>query len=159
MPTILNPYLSFKDNAREAMNFYQSVLGGDLTVSTFDDFHAAQDPSEGPLVMHSQLTTPSGLTLMASDTPSRMEYTPGTNFSISLSGDDEGELRGYWDKLSDDATVTMPLEKAMWGDTFGMLVDKFGIAWLINIAGQQAEGQSGEGQSAQGAQTEGAAQS
>ena len=140
MPTTLNPYISFKDNAREAMNFYQSVLGGDLTVSTFDDFHAAQDASEGPLVMHSQLSTPNGLTLMASDTPSRMEYSPGTNFSISLSGEDETELRGYWDKLTDGATVTMPLEKAMWGDTFGMLVDKFGVAWLVNISGQPAEG-------------------
>lgn len=143
MPTILNPYLSFKDNARDAMNFYQSVLGGDLTVSTFDDFHAAQDESEGPLVMHSMLTTPTGITLMASDTPERMEYRPGTNFSISLSGDDEEELRGYWDKLTDGATITMPLEKAMWGDTFGMLVDKFGISWLVNVAGQPQD-QSGE---------------
>jgi PhnB protein len=160
MPTILNPYLSFKDNAREAMNFYQSVLGGDLTVSTFDDFHAAQDPSEGPLVMHSQLNGPNGLVLMASDTPSRMEYQPGTNFSISISGDDEDEIRGYWDKLADGASITMPLEKAMWGDTFGMLVDKFGIAWLVNIAGQPSE-EGGEGQGAQseGEQTEGAAQS
>ncbi|WP_422934699.1 VOC family protein [Sinomonas sp. P47F7] len=140
MPTILNPYISFKDNAREAMTFYQTVLGGKLDVSTFDDFHAAQDPSEGPLVMHSQLNTPNGLTLMASDTPSRMDYTPGTNFSISLSGEDEAELRGYWDRLTDGATVTMPLEKAMWGDTFGMLVDKFGVAWLVNINGGAAEG-------------------
>ncbi|MDQ4504509.1 VOC family protein [Sinomonas sp. ASV322] len=140
MPTILNPYISFKDNAREAMEFYQSVLGGELTVSTFDDLQAAQDPAEGSLVMHSQLNSPSGLTLMGSDTPSRMEYQPGTNFSISLSGDDEAELRGYWDKLTDGATVTMPLEKAIWGDTFGMLVDKFGVAWLVNITGQPAEG-------------------
>ncbi|WP_138445230.1 VOC family protein [Sinomonas susongensis] len=147
MPTILNPYLSFKDNARDAMNFYQSVLGGDLTISTFEDLHAAQDESEGQLVMHSMLTTPSGITLMASDTPERMEYQPGTNFSISLSGDDEEELRGYWDKLTDGATITMPLEKAVWGDTFGMLVDKFGIPWLVNVAGQP-EDQSGEGSAA-----------
>lgn len=147
MPAILNPYISFKDNARDAMTFYQSVLGGELNISTFDDLHAAMDPSEGPLVMHSQLTTPSGFTLMGSDTPSRMEYNPGSNFSVSLSGgaETEEELRGYWDKLSAGATITMPLEKAVWGDTFGMLTDKFGIAWLVNIAGEGTPGGSQEG--------------
>lgn len=143
MPATLNPYLSFKDNAREAMTFYQSVLGGDLDISTFDDLHAAQDPSEGSLVMHSQLTTPSGFTLMGSDTPSSMEFDRGNNsFSISLSGgqDAEEELRGYWNGLLDGASVSMPLEKAIWGDTFGMLTDKFGIAWLVNIAGEPAPG-------------------
>jgi PhnB protein len=141
VPATLNPYISFKDNARDAMTFYQSVLGGDLNISTFDDLHAAQDPSEGTLVMHSQLTTPGGFTLMASDTPARMEYTPGNNFSISLSGgpETEAELRGYWDKLVDGATVSMPLEKAIWGDTFGMLTDRFGVAWLVNIAGDAAQ--------------------
>ncbi|MDQ0261867.1 VOC family protein [Sinomonas atrocyanea] len=143
MPATLNPYLSFKDNARDAMTFYQSVLGGELSISTFDDLHAATDPSEGPLVMHSQLTTPSGFTLMASDTPSRMEYHPGNNFSVSLSGgpETEDELRGYWDRLTEGATVAMPLEKAVWGDTFGMLTDRFGIAWLVNIAGQAGQGE------------------
>ncbi|BCT78242.1 VOC family protein [Sinomonas cyclohexanicum] len=143
MPATLNPYISFKDNAREAMTFYQSVLGGDLTISTFDDLHAAQDPSEGSLVMHSQLTTPSGFTLMGSDTPSRMEFDRGNNsFSISLSGgpETEDELRRYWDKLAEGAAVTMPLEKAIWGDTFGMLTDRFGIAWLVNIAGESTPG-------------------
>ena len=137
MTATLNPYISFKDTTRDAMTFYQSVLGGDLTISTFADLHAAQDPSEADLVMHSLLRTPSGFTLMASDTPARMEYAPGNNFSISLSGDSESEdeLRGYWDRLSDGATVSMPLEKAIWGDTFGMLRDRFGIAWLVNIAG------------------------
>ena len=66
-----------------------------------------------------------------------MDYTPGNNHSISLSGEDEAELRGYWDKLSAGGNVTMPLERAPWGDTFGMCVDKFGISWLVNIAGAQ----------------------
>lgn len=140
MPSTLNPYISFKDNTRDAMAFYQSVLGGELTVSTFADLHAAMDPSEADLVMHSVLTTPGGFTLMASDTPARMEYTPGTNFSLSLSGDaeSEDELRRYWDGLSEGATITMPLQKAVWGDTFGMLTDRFGIGWLVNIAGDDA---------------------
>ena len=87
--------------------------------------------------MHSQLETPAGYTLMAADTPKAMEYTPGTNHSVSISGEnaDEAELRGYFEKLSDGGNVTMPLEAAPWGDTFGMVVDKFGVSWLVNIAG------------------------
>jgi PhnB protein len=86
--------------------------------------------------MHSMLETPNGLTLMGADTPNGMAYNPGDNISVSLSGDDEAELRGYWDKLTEGATIAEPLEKAPWGDTFGMFTDKFGINWLVNIAGQ-----------------------
>ncbi len=138
MSTRLNPYLSFRDTARTAMEFYRSVFGGELTTSTFGEFHASDDPAEQDKIMHAQLETDGGLTLMASDTPNSMEYRPGTNFSVSLSGDDEAELRGYWDKLSADGTVTMPLEPAPWGDTFGMCTDKFGVQWLVNIAGKPA---------------------
>ena len=135
----LNPYLSFRDNTREVMEFYQWVFGGELTISTFAEFQASDDPAEQDKIMHSMLTTDGGLVLMASDTPNRMDYTPGNNFSISLGGDqgDEGELRGYWDKLSAGGTVTMPLGLAPWGDTFGMCTDKFGVSWMVNIAQPQ----------------------
>jgi len=138
MSTRLNPYLSFRDAASEAMVFYQSVFGGELTRSTFADFGASEDPAEQDKIMHSMLATDNGLVLMASDTPNSMEYTPGTNYSVSLSGEDDAELRGYWEKLSADSTITMPLDRAPWGDTFGMCVDKFGVSWLVNIAGPQA---------------------
>lgn len=138
MSVQLNPYLNFRDNARDAMDFYHSVFGGELTRSTFAEFHASDDPSEQDKIMHSALVAENGLTLMAADTPNSMEYKPGTNFNISLSGDDEATLRGYWDKLSDGGTVTMPLNAAPWGDTFGMCVDKFGVSWLVNISGAQA---------------------
>ncbi len=138
MQSQLNPYINFKDNTREAMQFYQSVFGGKLNIGTFKDFHASQDPSDDDLIMHSQLEGDNGILLMASDTPNRMEYRPGTNMSISLSGDNEAELTEYYNKLSDGGTVTMPLQKAMWGDSFGMFVDKFGVQWLVNISGQRA---------------------
>jgi PhnB protein len=133
----LNPYLSFKDNAREAMEFYKDVFGGELNVSTFGEYggsdEAGAPPDDG--VMHSQLVTPSGFTLMGADTPPGMEFIPGTNIAISLSGgpDEAEELRGYWAKLSMDGTVGVALEKQMWGDEFGMVVDKFGIGWMVNI--------------------------
>jgi PhnB protein len=140
MSTRLNPYISFRDQAREAMEFYKTVFGGELTLSTFADLHASEDPAEQDKIMHSVLETENGLTLMASDTPNTMDVTPGSNYSISLSGDDEAELRGYWDKLSGGGTVTMPLEKAPWGDSFGMCVDRFGVSWLVNIAGGTTAG-------------------
>ncbi len=136
MPSRLNPYLSFKDNAREAMTFYHSVFGGNLTLNTFKEFGSSQNPSEDNNIMHAMLEVENGITLMGSDTPSHMEYHPGSNGSISLSGDNEGELSGYWQKLSAGATIMQPMEKAPWGDTFGMLADKFGITWLVNIVGQ-----------------------
>jgi len=138
--TLLSPYLSFRDNAHDAMEFYQSVFGGELTSSTFGEFQASDDPAEKDKIMHSMLTTEGGMVLMASDTPNQMDYTPGNNFSISLSGEDEAELRGYWDKLSANGSVTMPLGPAPWGDTFGMCADKFGVNWLVNIAAAGAPG-------------------
>jgi PhnB protein len=135
MQSTLNPYLSFRDNARAAMEFYQTVFGGKLTMSTFKEFHASQDPSEDNKIMHSMLEAENGITFMASDTPSNMEYRPGTNMSMSLSGDNAAELTAYYEKLSAGGTIGMPLEKAPWGDTFGMLTDKFGVSWLVNISG------------------------
>ena len=138
MQSKLNPYLSFKDNTREAMEFYRTVFGGKLDLSTFKDLHASQDPSEDNMIMHSVLEADNGITFMASDTPNRMEYRAGTNMSMSLSGDNEAELKAYFEKLSVGGMVIMPLEKAIWGDSFGMFTDKFGVQWLVNITGQKA---------------------
>jgi PhnB protein len=135
MQSQLNPYLSFRDAARPAMEFYQGIFGGTLESSTFKEYPGVSgDPGEDEKIMHSVLKTENGMTLMASDTPNRMEYTPGNDFSLSLSGDDEAELRSYFEKLAADGTVTMPLEKAPWGDTFGMVKDRFGVSWLVNIS-------------------------
>lgn len=135
MTATLNPYLGFRDNAREAMEFYRSVFGGELAIHTFAEFHASEEVDEQDLVMHGQLESPSGFTLMASDTPKSMSYDPGTAITISLSGkpEDDAELRGYWEKLSQGATITMPLDKAPWGDVFGMLTDRFGVNWMMSI--------------------------
>ncbi|NES27569.1 VOC family protein [Micromonospora terminaliae] len=137
MASRLNPYLSFRDDARQAMEFYQKVFGGTLTLSTFGEF-GNPDPAVADNVMHAQLETDRGFTLMASDTPPEMDYQPGARISISLSGDDADELRGYWRQLAEGGTVAVPLEKQMWGDEFGMCADRFGINWMVNIAGAQA---------------------
>ena len=134
MAATLNPYLAFGSNARQAMEFYRDVFGGDLRINTFGEFGQA-DSAEADKIMHAQLETDKGFTLMASDTPPGMDFGgTGGNITISLSGDDDADLRGYWDQLSDSGQVTMPLEKQMWGDEFGMCVDRFGVAWMVNVS-------------------------
>jgi PhnB protein len=136
MSVLLNPYISFGDNARAALDFYQSVFGGELNVMTFGDMPGVPtDPDEAAKVMHGQLNGDNGVVLMAADTPNSMEHAP-FNGSISLSGDDEATLTGYFDKLSAGGEIGEPLTKAPWGDTFGMCKDRFGIQWMVNIAGQ-----------------------
>ena len=131
----LNPYLHFKDDAREAMEFYKSTFGGELTLMTFGDMHMGE-AADANKVMHSTLTA-GDLVIMASDAPEHWETQPGNSVGMSLSGDNEDELRGYWSKLAEGANVMQPLEKAPWGDTFGMLVDKFGIEWMVNVNAQR----------------------
>ena len=137
MASRLNPYVSFAGNARDAMEFYKRVLGGTLVLNTFGEYGEPDTPGADK-IMHGLLETDSGFTLMGADTPPGQEHNPGNNISISLSGDDADQLHGYWEQLSDGGTVSVPLEKQMWGDEFGMCEDQFGIAWMVNIGQPQA---------------------
>lgn len=134
MASRLNPYITFAGDARQALEFYKDVFGGTLNLNTYAEF-GQKDTPLADKIMHGMLETPGDFTLMAADTPTD-DHRPGNNMSVSLSGDDEAELRGYWEKLSEGASVTVPLEKQMWGDVFGMCTDRFGITWMVNIAGQ-----------------------
>lgn len=137
MASRLNPYISFAGNARQAMEFYKRVFGGTLTFNTYGEFGAQESP-DADKIMHGMLETDGGFTLMGADTPPGTEHNPGNNITISLSGEDGDELRGYWTKLSDGGTVSVPLEQQMWGDEFGQCVDQFGIEWMVNIGQPQA---------------------
>jgi PhnB protein len=136
MASTLNPYINFDGTARQALELYRSVFGGELHVNTFGEYGMGEGP-DAEKVMHGQLEAPGGLTIMAADTPQGMERTVGTNMSVSLSGSDGDELRRWWQGLSEGGTVTMPLEKQMWGDEFGMCTDRFGVPWMVNIVAQQ----------------------
>ena len=135
MAVALNPYLHFNEGkAKEAMEFYQSIFGGELKVSTYGEFPNPSVTDETKdQVMHSVLETET-LQLMASDSGPMGDGTVGDNVSLSLSGDDEETLRGYFDGLSAGGKVTVPLDKQAWGDTFGMVTDKYGLNWMVNIA-------------------------
>ena len=134
MASRLNPYIAFDGKAREALEFYRDALGGTLAVNTFGEYGDASAPG-ADRVMHGLLETDAGFTLMAADTPPGEQHVAGNNMSVSLSGDDGEQLRGYWSRLSEGATVTVPLDKQMWGDVFGMCTDRFGVTWMVNIAG------------------------
>ena len=135
MGSQLNPYISYNGNARQAMEFYQEVFGGALEMGTVSDFGSPDSPKADKL-MHARLDTPDGYTLMAGDVPEGVPYHPGNDVAVSLGGDD-GELRGYFEKLTAGGTVTMPLAKQAWGDEAGALVDQFGLTWMLNITRRQ----------------------
>ncbi|MFD5818236.1 VOC family protein [Streptomyces sp. NPDC059618] len=135
MGSRLNPYISFAGDARQALTFYQEVFGGELAIHEFGSFGSEAPPGFADKVMHGALEAPNGFALMGADVPPGMERREGNNFAVSLSGEDAGELSGYWAKLSAGGEVSVPLEKQMWGDTFGMCTDRFGVQWMVNIAG------------------------
>jgi PhnB protein len=136
MSLSLNAYVSFRDTAREAMDFYQSVLGGELTRMTFGEMGMTDSAD---LVMHSQLNTPDGFVLMGADTPPGMggEFTPGNTMNLCLNGDDFDKLSGWFAALSEGGTLVTPLEKQMWGDHYGHVIDRFGVGWMVNIVAAQ----------------------
>jgi PhnB protein len=134
MASQLNPYLTFDGNARQAMEFYRSVLGGELKISTFGEF-GNPDPAVADLVMHADLRSDRGYHLMASDTAPGMTLNPGNNVTVSLSGDPGEGLEEIWNRLADGGEVQVPFEKQMWGDTFGQCRDRFGIQWMIDVLG------------------------
>ncbi len=126
-----NPYLTFDGTCAEAMDFYAAALGGTVRSMTFRESGLDVDG-----VMHAALETPTGFHLFASDTVAGMgaPLVVGNNVQVSLSGDEPDALRGYWAALSEGGTVVMPLERQMWGDDYGLLADKFGILWHVNIS-------------------------
>lgn len=135
---ILNPYLNFDGNTREAIEFYRDVFGGELALMTFGDSGMTEhdgDPIPADGVMHAQLTTPDGFTLMASDNVPGMSEGQTPNGHLSLSGDESDRLHGWFDRLAEGGRVDVPLEKAPWGDEFGQVQDRFGVNWLVNISG------------------------
>ncbi|GAA3235029.1 VOC family protein [Actinocorallia longicatena] len=133
MASRLNPYISFPDGtARAALEFYEKVLGGELTLHTFGEYGTEGDGAAG--IMHGALVTAEGYTIMGADIPPGMPVTVGNNVAVSLSGDDAELLRAYYAGLSEGGTVTVPLAVQMWGDEFGAFTDRFGISWMVNIA-------------------------
>ncbi|MEY2859360.1 MAG: hypothetical protein RLZZ74_3673 [Cyanobacteriota bacterium] len=128
-------HLNFRGDARGALEFYQSVFGGDITIITYKDAQNVQHPSEANQVMWGQVAAQNGFRVMAYDVPSRMPWDKGKNaFFVSVRGDSDKEIAALWEKLSDGATVAQPLAPSGWTPLYGMLIDRFGITWVIDVA-------------------------
>ncbi|CAN5178278.1 VOC family protein [soil metagenome] len=138
MKTVLVPYLNFNGTTREAMTFYQSILGGKLTFSTFGESGAPVSDSEKDNIMHADLSNDT-LSFMASDGNAHQQVIMGNNVHMSIVGTDEAKISEYFNKLGEGGKIDMPLEKQVWGDMFGMLTDKFGVHWMVNISSGQPQ--------------------
>jgi PhnB protein len=128
-------HLNFRGDARAALEFYQSVFGGDIIIITYKDAQNVQDPSEADQVMWGQVAAPNGFRMMAYDVPSRTSWDSGKNaFFVSVRGDSDKEIAALWETLSDGATVAQPLAPSGWAPLYGMLTDRFGITWVLDVA-------------------------
>lgn len=140
MNTTLVPYLNFDGQSAEAMQFYQSIFGGELNVQTFAEAGMAAEGELGGRAMHAELKS-EAMSIMASDTHPEhsLPLVAGNNVHLSLIGSDESTLRRYFDQLAGGGRIDMPLERQFWGDLFGMLTDKFGVHWMVNISSAEQE--------------------
>jgi len=127
-------HLNFRGRAREALEHYRSAFGGDLTTVTYAQAGAVADPAESDQVMWGQVASPDGFRVMAYDVPSHTAYEPGLNpVYVSVRGTDADERRGHWDRLAAGASVRVPLAEAAWSPLYGMLTDRFGVTWVLDL--------------------------
>lgn len=125
-------YANFAGNAREAMTYYQEVFGGKLTIAGFADFGLQDMPADG--TMHAELVT-DWFTIMASDAMPGAEATwGGTRVYLAFMSDEVERLTLWYDRLAADGRAGKPLERQVWGDLYGDVMDKFGLEWMFNIS-------------------------
>ena len=127
-------HLNFRGDARAALEFYQSVFGGQLTAISYADAQAVQQPDEAEQIMWGQVVSDDGFRIMAYDVPASRAYEPGVApVFVSVRGADADEITRYWEKLADGATVIAPLATAQWAPLYGMLQDRFGVTWVLDV--------------------------
>ncbi|MEX0965779.1 MAG: VOC family protein [Bacteroidia bacterium] len=129
----INPYLGFDGNTREAMNFYKTCCGGELTLQTIAETPLAAQCPAGMQndIIHSMLKN-GDLVLMATDMKSPAGFSSGTDMSIAISSDDEEEIRTLFAKLKEGGEVIDELKSSFWGTLFGVVKDKFGKVWMLD---------------------------
>ncbi len=137
--TTVNIYLTFNGNCEEAFTFYKSVLGGEFPyVGRFGEMPPGETPVDAASankIMHISLPISKETMLLGSDTGGEWaaSFKQGTNFSISLNADTVEEATRIYNGLSAGGQQTMPIAKTFWSEAFGMLVDKYGIAWMVSL--------------------------
>jgi PhnB protein len=131
-------HINLRGTARRALEFYHSVFGGDLALVTYNDVGNVQTPADAEHIIWGQVTSDNGFHVMAYDVPTGTPWSPGENaFFVSLRGETSEEIAGHWALLSNGATIVQPLQPSMWSPLYGMLKDRFGIVWILDVAPQQ----------------------
>ena len=134
MTIATTPHLNFRGTARAALEFYQTVFGGQLVAVTYADAHAVTDAAEADQVMWGQVASEHGFRVMAYDVPAHTPYEPGVNpVFVSVRGAGADEIAGYWSRLAQGAKVIAPLAPAAWSPLYGMLTDRFGVTWVMDV--------------------------
>ncbi|MFE4423013.1 VOC family protein [Streptomyces sp. NPDC056817] len=134
MSVTTTTHLNFRGQAREALAFYQSVFGGRSVAVTYKDAGAVQNESEADWVMWGEVAGGNGFHVMAYDVPSHLPWDQGKNpFFVSVRGDDADEISALWDKLAQGSTVVRSLDRAQWAALYGMLTDRFGVTWVLDV--------------------------
>ncbi|MFE3855654.1 VOC family protein [Streptomyces griseorubiginosus] len=135
MSVTTTTHLNFRGDAREALDFYRSVFGGRTAAVTYKDAGAVQNESEADWLMWGEVTGDEGFHVMAYDVPSQLPWDQGRNgFFVSVRGEDTEEISALWARLAEGSTVVRPLEAAPWAPLYGMLTDRFGVTWVLDVA-------------------------
>jgi PhnB protein len=139
MTVTTTAHANFRGQAREALTFYHSVFGGDLSLATYADIHSADSPSQADHIAFGRVKGPNGFDIMAYDVQPSKGYNPGENaFYITLQGDDTDEIKAQWDGLADGAeTIHIPLAPAPFAPLYGMLTDRYGVTWIVGMEAAQ----------------------
>ncbi|WP_433347950.1 VOC family protein [Micromonospora sp. CA-111912] len=128
-------HLNFRAAARQALEFYQSVFGGQIALVTYSDAHNVSAPAEADQIMWGQVRADNGFHVMAYDVPGNQSYGPGDKaVFVSVRSQDEDEITTYWKGLSEGAIVLQDLGPAGWAPLYGMLKDRFGVTWVLDVA-------------------------
>lgn len=134
MSVTTTTHLNFRGDARAALDFYHSVFGGRVTAVTYKDAGAVQKENEAEWVMWGEVAADNGFHVMAYDVPSHLPWDQGRNaFFVSLRGDTADEISALWEKLADGSTVVRPIGPAQWAPLYGMLTDRFGVVWVLDV--------------------------
>lgn len=134
-------HINFRGDAREALEFYQSVFGGDLSIATYADIRSVEDPAQADQVAFGRLAAPNGFDIMAYDVQPSKPYSPGENaFYITLQGTDAEEIKTLWDALGNGAdAILTPLAPAAFAPLYGMVTDRFGVTWIVGVEHPQSQ--------------------
>ncbi|MBD8060900.1 VOC family protein [Oceanitalea stevensii] len=134
MTVAVTPHLNFRGQAREALEHYRTVFGGEVVTVTHADTGRPVPAGEEGNISWGQLVSTAGVRVMVYDVPSMDAWDPGTvPFYVSVRGTDAEEVRGYWEALAADATVVVPLAPSPWAPLYGMLTDRFGVTWVLDV--------------------------